>query len=132
MDGILPELLLTAVALGAWGYSIYNPRFIRRLTKPKGELSKKSAWIRSKTTHFLQRFVWWTFPAIALAMIWGDFVHMGFYTYFLLSGFYAGAGALYSLRLKRQWLLWQQLGYDGPPELEQQRESLQKPLNPIH
>ena len=35
--------------------------------------------------------------------------------------------ALYKRRLKRQWMLWQQLGYDGPPDVAAQAAQLAQP-----
>lgn len=114
---LFPMLLLWLVGL------VYPRVFAGYLSSSQQGLSKKSAWVRRKTERWLRRVVLISFPLFAMA------------SYFLLGKsmgvawsvpplLYWAAGSLYRRSLKKKYELWQQLGYDGPPELEEQEKHL--------
>lgn len=94
----------------------------------RGGLSRRSSWIRRRTTRFMLRLVRTTSLPLAVVALF-----LGWWAIALLYG-YMGATYLLVRRhqrtVGREWDLWQQLGYDGPPDLEQQALSLTPPPTP--
>ncbi|MDX2061699.1 MAG: hypothetical protein SFY70_01415 [Bacteroidia bacterium] len=115
--------LLIAMLL-YWAIGLVYPKlFTGYLHSAKQGLSKKSTWVRKKTERWLRRVILLSFPLYALLAYWLLGKAMGV-AWSLPPLLYWLAGRGYSNSLKRKWEQWQLLGYDGPPELNQQAEKL--------
>ncbi|MDX2061700.1 MAG: hypothetical protein SFY70_01420 [Bacteroidia bacterium] len=126
------ELVYLGVAGVFYLLTFVSPRLMRFMVRdPKTALTKESRWVREKTLRFVQRAFRYTFPLVAALMFTAFDKWLGG-LYWLIPGLYTALGALYSWRLKRQWQQWQLLGYDGPPELQEQSEKLAASLPTTH
>lgn len=86
----------------------------------------KSAWLKAQVGRRAKRWFVYTLPLVVVAM---PFVSPWVALMLpLLHSVAVGWGVRLQYRkLARAWDLWQQLGYDGPPNLEAQANSLQHP-----
>lgn len=117
---------LTRLAIGAliYGLALVRPKVLQFFVKdPKTSLTKKSAWVRTKTLRFTRRLFIYSFPIVFLAFT-VVFRFLGWSVIWALPLFYTIISKLYSQHLNEQYELWQQLGYDGPPALEEQAEKV--------
>lgn len=122
------ELLFSLFGIvSAIGFAaMYLLSFQRKYPIGLGErsgASRKSNWIRAKAAQWIRRR-WLRWASLPLGVL---SVFIGWWGLLLLYGF-MGLSVLatrrYQKHLHRQWELWQQLGYDGPPELEEQARQL--------
>jgi hypothetical protein len=119
--------IMLAVWCGSlWGISLVRPKWFgsKMLWGTATPMTNKSKWMREKfrslSMKVAQRTLWVLVPIALLPL--------PFYTTLAIVLGYTvavfGYQVIEMLRLNNKWKLWQQLGYDGPPELEHQSDKL--------
>jgi hypothetical protein len=110
-----------------WLIAMFKPKWMGRSNLgAKNNITKRSDWMRGRASHFANQMVRYSaLPLALVAFLYAD--SFGKHLMAVYAGLGSGITYLFSRRLKRQWDLWQQLGYDGPPALDQQQKQLTQP-----
>ncbi|MDX2061695.1 MAG: hypothetical protein SFY70_01395 [Bacteroidia bacterium] len=121
---LFDQLFGSVALVVCWLMAVLRPNWLgQNNLGAKNAITKRSAWMRREASRFGRWFLIWTaLPAAGLSYLYDLSLKGSFISVYVMVG--VVATYLYSRRLKRQWNLWQQLGYDGPPKVEEQRAQL--------
>jgi hypothetical protein len=126
MYHLFESYLISICLVVFWLLATFKPKWLgKKNLGAQNKITKRSVWMKAEANRFAQQFLRYTaLPAAMLPLLFENSISGLYLSVYVWLGI--GCTYLYSRRLKRQWDLWQQLGYDGPPALEKQQAQLQQ------